>query len=78
MSRAVFVGFIPQDSIIMSHPYAVRKPGLNPTSHEGSLLKRLIASLALLLGLTFLTLTLYLGNVETVAKALESYVVSFP
>ncbi|MGB9021979.1 MAG: hypothetical protein WCC94_00915 [Candidatus Bathyarchaeia archaeon] len=41
-------------------------------------MKRLIASLALLLGLTFLTLTLYLGNVETVAKALESYVVSFP
>lgn len=41
-------------------------------------MKRVIASFALLLGLTFLTLTLYLGNIETVAKVLESYVVSFP
>ena len=62
----------------MSHPYAVRKPEPSPTSHEGTPLKRVIASFALLLGLTFLTLTLYLGNIETVAKVLESYVVSFP
>lgn len=45
---------------------------------EGSRLKRVIASLALLLGLTFVTLTLYLGNVEAVVKVLQSYAVSFP
>jgi hypothetical protein len=50
----------------------------NLKSHEGSVLKRVIASFVLLLGLTFVTLTLYLGNAETVAKALQSYVVSFP
>jgi len=62
----------------MPHPYAVRKIWKRLWFHEGSLLKRVIASFALLLGLTFATLTLYLGNVETVAKILESYVVSFP
>gem|GEM_PF-3537573 len=41
-------------------------------------MKRLVASFALLLGLTFLTLTLYLSNVETVLRVLESYVISFP
>jgi len=41
-------------------------------------LKRVIAAFALLLGLTFVTLTLYLGNVEAVAKVLTSYVVPFP
>lgn len=41
-------------------------------------MKRVVASFALLLGLTFATLALYLANVETVAKILESYVVSFP
>ena len=41
-------------------------------------MKRVIASFAFLLGLTFVTLTLYLGNVEAVVKVLESYVVSFP
>lgn len=46
--------------------------------NEGSLLKRVIATFALLLGLTFVTLTLYLGNVEAVAKVLQSYAPSFP
>ncbi|MGD0549897.1 MAG: hypothetical protein ABSA81_05060 [Candidatus Bathyarchaeia archaeon] len=41
-------------------------------------MKRVIASFALLLGLTFVTLTLYLGNVDTVVKVLQSYAVSFP
>lgn len=62
----------------MSHPYALRKLRKNLKFNEGSLLKRVIASFALLLGLTFVTLTLYLGNVEAVAKVLESYAVSFP
>jgi hypothetical protein len=30
------------------------------------------------LGLTFVTLTLYLGNVDAVVKALQSYAASFP
>jgi len=46
--------------------------------HEGSPLKRVIASFALLLGLTFVTLTLYLGNVEVVGRILEAYAVAFP
>jgi hypothetical protein len=46
--------------------------------HEGSPLKRVIASFALLLGLTFVTLTLYLGNVDAVAKVLQAYGISFP
>ena len=62
----------------MSHPYAVRKIWKKRQFHEGSLLKRVIGSFVLLLGLTFATLTLYLGNIETLAKILESYVVSFP
>jgi hypothetical protein len=62
----------------MSHPYALRKLQKNVKFDEGSLLKRVIASFVLLLGLTFLTLTLYLGNVQALAKALQSYVVSFP
>lgn len=62
----------------MSHPYPLRKLRDNSNYNEGILLKRVIAAFALLLGLTFVTLTLYLGNVETVAKALESYATSFP
>jgi hypothetical protein len=62
----------------MSHPYALRKLRKNPKFDEGSLLKRVIAAFALLLGLTFITLTLYLGNVEAVAKVLQSYAPSFP
>lgn len=62
----------------MSHPYALRKLRKNLKFDEGSLLKRVIAAFAFLLGLTFVTLTLYLGNLEAVAKMLESYVISFP
>jgi hypothetical protein len=62
----------------MSDLYAVRKPQEDQQFHEGSSLKRVIASFALLLGLTFVTLTLYLGNVEAVAKVLQAYTVSFP
>jgi hypothetical protein len=62
----------------MSHSYALRKLRTNLEFNEGSLLKRVIATFALLLGLTFVTLTLYLGNVEAVAKVLQSYAPSFP
>lgn len=62
----------------MSHSYAVWKIWKILQFHEGSLLKRVIASFVLLLGLTFTTMTLYLGNLEAVAKILQSYVVSFP
>jgi len=62
----------------MSHPYALRKPGAHLKFHEGTPLKRVVGAFALLLGLTFVTLTLYLGNMETVARILESYAVSFP
>jgi hypothetical protein len=62
----------------MSHPYPLRKLWKDPKFSEGSRLKRVIASFALLLGLTFVTLTLYLGNVEAVVKVLQSYAVSFP
>jgi len=56
----------------------LRKLQKNLKISEGTPLKRVIASFALLLGLSFVTLTLYLGNVQTVAKVLESYVVLFP
>jgi len=62
----------------MPHPYALRKLWKNLKFSEGSRLKRVIASFLFLLGLTFLTLTLYFGNVEAVVKALQSYAVSFP
>jgi hypothetical protein len=62
----------------MSHLYPLRKLWKNLKSSEGSRLKRVIASFVLLLGLTFATLTLYLGNVDAVMKVLQSYVVSFP
>ena len=62
----------------MSHPYAFAELWNNLDFSEGSRMKRVIASFAFLLGLTFVTLTLYLGNVEAVVKVLESYVVSFP
>jgi len=62
----------------MSHPYAPRKPGAHLQFHEGTLLKRVVGAFVLLLALTFVTLTLYLGNMDTVARILESYVVSFP
>ena len=62
----------------MSHLYPLRKLWKDLKFSEGSLLKRVIASFALLLGLTFVTLTLYLGNVEAVAKVLGSYAASFP
>lgn len=64
--------------IIISHPYALRKLWKNLKFSEGSLLNRVIASFALLLGLTFLTLTLFLGNAEAVVKVLQSYVAPFP
>ena len=41
-------------------------------------MKRVVGAFVLLLALTFVTLTLYLGNMDTVARILESYVVSFP
>ena len=41
-------------------------------------MKRVVASFLLLVGLTFVTLTLYLGNAETLAKALQSYAAPFP
>ena len=62
----------------MSNLYAVRKLCEDSLSDEGSSLRRVIGSFALLLGLTFLTLTLYLGNTEAVAKIVQSYLVSFP
>jgi len=62
----------------MSNLYAVRKLCKDSLSDEGRSLRRVIGSFALLLGLTFLTLTLYLGNIETVTKVVQSYVVSFP
>jgi hypothetical protein len=62
----------------MPQSYALRKLWKNLKLSEGSRLKRVIASFVLLLGLTFLTLTLYLGNVDAVVKALQSYAVSFP
>jgi hypothetical protein len=62
----------------MSDLYPLRKLRESLKSSEGSPLKRVIASFALLLGLTFVTLTLYLGNVEAVAKVLASYVPAFP
>lgn len=62
----------------MSHPYALRKLWKKLKFSEGSLLNRVIASFALLLGLTFVTLTLYLGNAEAVVKVLQSYVAPFP
>jgi hypothetical protein len=62
----------------MSHPYPLRKLWKDLKFSEGSRMKRVIASFALLLGLTFVTVTLYLGNVEAVVKVLQSYAVSFP
>jgi len=62
----------------MPHPYALRKLWKNVKSSEGTLLKRVIASFALLLGLTFVTLSLYLGNAEAIVKVLQSYVAPFP
>jgi hypothetical protein len=62
----------------MSHPHALRTLWKNLKFKEGSFLKRVIASFALLLGLTFVTLTLYLGNTEAVVKVLQSYVAPFP
>jgi len=41
-------------------------------------LKRVVAAFLLLLGLTFVTLTLYLDNVQAIVQALQSYVVGFP
>jgi len=62
----------------MSDLYPLRKLRESLKFSEGSPLKRVIASFALLLALTFVTLTLYLGNVEAVAKVLASYAPSFP
>lgn len=41
-------------------------------------MKRVSAAFLLLLGLTFVTLTLYLNNVQAIMQALQSYVVRFP
>jgi hypothetical protein len=62
----------------MSHLYPLRKLRKDPKSSEGIRLKRVIASFIFLLGLTFTTLTLYLGNMDAVVKVLQSYAVSFP
>ena len=62
----------------MSDLYPLRKLRESLKSSEGSPLKRVIASFALLLALTFVTVTLYLGNVEAVAKVLASYAPAFP
>ncbi len=64
--------------IITADSYAIESPVRKLKSCEGSPLKRLFASFSLLLGLTFLTLTLYLSNVEALAKVLGSYVPPFP
>ena len=62
----------------MSDLYPLRKLRESLKFSEGSQLKRVIASFALLLALTFVTVTLYLGNVEAVAKVLASYAPLFP
>ena len=61
-----------------ARPVCRWKPRQELLSDEGSLLKRVVAAFLLLLGLTFMTLTLYLTNVQAVTQVLQSYVVRFP